>query len=210
MLSIIVPYRNREEHLKTFISEIPKKIVGIDFNIVIVEQFDEKLFNRAKLLNVGFDYKKNTSDYFCFHDVDMIPMNVDYTYPDKPYHMATNVGQFGGSVAYPTYYGGVNLFNKEDFIKINGYSNDFWGWGGEDDDLLNRIKKNGFDLYRRTGHYISLRHIPNGPNHSNYQNNVKKLSEEYEYENDGLNTLKYELVSVEKINEITELIKVKL
>ena len=124
-LSVIVPYRNREEHLKVFVSEIPKKINN-DFDIVIVEQFDENLFNRAKLLNIGFDYKKDVSDYFCFHDVDMIPISADYSYCDKPYHMATNLGQFGGGIAYANYYGGVNLFNKEDFIKINGYSNDFW------------------------------------------------------------------------------------
>lgn len=208
-LSIIVPYRNREEHLNVFVSEIPKMITNVDFDIVIIEQFDDKPFNRAKLLNIGFNYKKDVSDYFCFHDVDMIPTMADYSYCDKPYHMATHVSQFGGT-AYHDYYGGVNLFNKEDFIKINGYSNDFWGWGGEDDDLLKRVKKNGFDLYRRAGHYTSLRHVPNGPNHSNYHENVRKLHSEYDYNTDGINTLKYELVSVEKINELTELIKVKL
>jgi len=209
-LTIVVPYRDREEHLFVFTKEMNKFLENLNYDIVIVEQYDKKLFNRAKLLNVGFDFKKDTSDYFCFHDIDMIPTNADYSYPDKPYHMATNVSQFGGNVAYPTYYGGVNLFNKEDFIKINGYSNDFWGWGGEDDDILNRVKKNGFDLYRRTGHYNSLRHTPNGPNHSNYTNNVKKLSENYDYKSDGLTTLDYELVGVDQLNDFCQLIKVKI
>lgn len=207
-LTIVVPYRDREEHMIVFTREMPKFLKGLDFNIVIVEQFDKKPFNRAKLLNIGYDYKKDKSDYFCFHDIDMIPIEADYSYPDKPYHMATKVGQFGGSVAYPTYYGGVNLFNKKDFIKINGYSNDFWGWGAEDDDLLNRVRSAGYDLYRREGNYKSLTHKFNGPNHDNYQNNVNKLVNNYDFKNDGLSNLTYELVSVDVLNEYCELIKV--
>ncbi len=29
-------------------------------------------------------------------------------------------------------------FTQEQFEKINGYSNEFYGWGGEDDDLYRR------------------------------------------------------------------------
>lgn len=206
-LTIVVPYRDRESHLFIFSKEIPKFLNKQNFDIIIVEQLDNKPFNRGKLLNIGFDFNKNCSDYFCFHDIDMIPIESDYTYPDKPYHMATNVEQFGGG-SHPLYYGGVNIFNKEDFIKINGYSNDFWGWGGEDDDLLNRVKHYGYDLYRRKGVYKSLNHNFNGPNHENYKNNVKKLTEKYDYLLDGLTTLKYELVDVVDIGNKIKLIKV--
>jgi beta-1,4-galactosyltransferase 1 len=111
---------------------------------------------------------------------------------------------------YPTYYGGVNIFNKEDFIKINGYSNDFWGWGAEDDDFLNRIKKNGFDLYRRNGKFISLNHNFNGPQHPNYNNNIKKLSEQYDFNTDGLTNLEYKLINIKKITNFCELIQVDI
>ena len=33
-----------------------------------------------------------------------------------------------------------------DYYKVNGYSNKYWGWGYEDDDLLFRCKENFFDL----------------------------------------------------------------
>lgn len=208
-LSIIVPYRDREEHLFIFIKEMSIFLSNLNYDIVIVEQNDKKPFNRAKLLNVGFDYKKNNSDYFCFHDIDMIPLESDYSYSDKPYHLATQVSQFGGT-SHPNYYGGVNIFNKQDFIKINGYGNDFWGWGGEDDDLLNRVKYYGFDLHRRKGVYKSLNHKFNGPNHENYQSNVKKLLEKYDYQTDGLNTINYDLLSIDNISDKIELIKVKI
>ncbi len=68
-LCLVVPYRNREEHMKIFVEKMIKFINNINFKILIVHQFDEKPFNRAKLLNIGFDYAKNDFDYFCFHDM---------------------------------------------------------------------------------------------------------------------------------------------
>ena len=39
---------------------------------------------------------------------------------------------------YASIFGGVGSFTKEQFENINGFSNKFWGWGGEDDDLYRR------------------------------------------------------------------------
>ena len=36
----------------------------------------------------------------------------------------------------------------QDFVKVNGFSNRFWGWGGEDDDIRRRINKAGLKLTR--------------------------------------------------------------
>ena len=41
-----------------------------NFGIVVVEQYGNKLFNRAKLLNVGFN--ETTEKIVCFHDVDLL------------------------------------------------------------------------------------------------------------------------------------------
>lgn len=37
-------------------------------------------------------------------------------------------------------FGGVSAISTEHFRQLNGFSNSFWGWGGEDDDMSNRIR----------------------------------------------------------------------
>ena len=59
-------------------------LTDLDYQIFIIEQSDDKPFNRGKLLNVGYNWYDNGCDYFVFHDVDMLPEDVDYSYSDKP------------------------------------------------------------------------------------------------------------------------------
>lgn len=151
-LGVIVPYRNRPHHLGDFrrVMSHYLKNKNIDYNIFIVEQDGAKQFNRGMLLNIGFKYAlKNRCDYVVFHDIDMIPIDVDYSYSDKPIHMATNfVSRYGEDERelFDEYFGGVTMFPVEDFKKINGYSNKYWAWGYEDTDLLLRCVKNSIEL----------------------------------------------------------------
>lgn len=147
-LGVIVPYRNRYRqliHFKKAISEYLEDR-GIDYAVVIVEQDDATAFNRGKLLNIGvLRAKELNCDYVVFHDVDMIPQDVDYSYSKVPLHL---IGEFttpNGKITIPfdQYFGGVTLFPVSKFEEINGYSNDYWGWGFEDDDLFHRVKKAG-------------------------------------------------------------------
>jgi hypothetical protein len=119
----------------------------LNYQIFIIEQSDDKPFNRGKLLNVGYKYAcKNECDYFVFHDVDMLPEDVDYSYSDKPLHLATHLQEHDYETTFFDYFGGVTMFNKEDFNLINGFSNEYWGWGFEDDDLLIRCLESNLEL----------------------------------------------------------------
>ena len=42
---------------------------------------------------------------------------------------------------YQGLFGGAGSFTREHFELINGFSNVFWGWGGEDDDLFQRYNQ---------------------------------------------------------------------
>ena len=36
----------------------------------------------------------------------------------------------------------------DQLTKVNGFSNQYWGWGGEDDDMFKRIDANKFKITR--------------------------------------------------------------
>jgi hypothetical protein len=143
-LGICVPYRNREKHLNMFIPILSKFLnkKGINHQFYIAHQTDDKLFNRGAMKNIAAKYAfADGCDYVAFHDVDMLPENdnCDYSYPtDYPTHISTKLSKYKYKLNYEQYFGGVVLFTKEHVEKTNGYSNDYWDWGMEDDDLFYR------------------------------------------------------------------------
>jgi len=206
-LAIIVPYRNREEHLSQFIPHMEKflKDEEIPFEILIIEQGDKKEFNRAKLLNIGYAEFPNF-DYYAFHDVDMLPIDSDYSFVEGPTHLASRAEQFEYKLPYDGYFGGVTLFDKKSFVKINGYSNEYWGWGAEDDDVLLRCSIMGVPTFRKDCKYRSLSHerkIDSVP----YWTNVNRLRSfqsnptSGSIARDGISTLKYKKVKEDRISE---------
>jgi hypothetical protein len=179
-LGIIVPYRNRFEHLEQFKQHITTYLNanGYDnYELIIVEQDDAKLFNRGILLNIGFkEANKLKCDYVIFHDIDMLPVDVDYSYSDTPIHLATD------NIPFESYFGGITLFPSELFEKINGFSNLYWGWGFEDDDLRYRCVKNDVTFQKIIADTFTNEQLPifNGvdayatlPNIINYNRNFK-------------------------------------
>jgi hypothetical protein len=107
------------------------------------------------LLNIGFKAAKNMGcDYVVFHDVDMLPIDIDYSYSDTPIHLATD------NIPFESYFGGITLFPTELFEKINGFSNLYWGWGFEDDDLRYRCVRYGVPFEKNTVPKITETKLP--------------------------------------------------
>jgi hypothetical protein len=155
-LGICIPYRDRQTHLDELVDKLGKLLTkkGIDHGFYVGHQVDDKLFNRGAMKNVAAQYAFNDGcDYIAWHDVDMIPdENVDYSYPDNnPIHIATQLSKYDYSINYDQYFGGVILFTKEQVEKTNGYSNEYWDWGQEDDDLFWRCYYEGYT----TGHVVN-------------------------------------------------------
>lgn len=100
-VAIVIPYRDRPNHLPVFLKNIHPFLMKqqIEYGIFIVEQISDGLFNRAALMNVGFveALKLNDWDCFIFHDIDLIPMDDRnlYTCPDQPRHMSVAVDTMG-------------------------------------------------------------------------------------------------------------------
>ena len=194
-LAIIVPYRDRQDHLDVFVPHMHEflKDKGIDYTIFIAEQTDERPFNYGKLCNVVSKEVGEEYTYFAFHDIDMLPMNdeCDYGYPESPTHLATNVEAHDNKLPYPQYFGGVVLISREDFENANGYSNEYWGYGFEDLDLLYRLEKSEaylekfYDLNQTYDRYditdvlpYRIENVEIGFNKRNHKINCVKLDKE--------------------------------
>jgi len=82
------------------------------------------------------------------------------------------------------------------FQKVNGFSNMFWGWGGEDDDMSNRIRHHGYNITRypeNIARYKMLTHRKQtaNPKRRDFLNTGAKR-----FETDGLNSLQYNVTEL--------------
>ena len=68
-----------------------------------------------------------------FHDVDLIPEDDRnmYTCSTRPKHLSVGIDKFNYRLPYDYLVGGVFSIKTVQYREINGYSNSYWGWGGE-------------------------------------------------------------------------------
>ncbi|XP_068783454.1 beta-1,4-galactosyltransferase 1 isoform X2 [Struthio camelus] len=206
-VAIIIPFRNREEHLKYWLYYLHPILQRqqLDYGVYVINQDGEEEFNRAKLLNIGFAEALKEYDYDCFvfSDVDLIPMDDRNTYKcySQPRHLSVSMDKFGFRLPYNQYFGGVSALSKEQFTKINGFPNNYWGWGGEDDDIYNRLVFKGMGISRPDaviGKCRMIRHSRDRKNEPNPERFDRIAHTRETMSSDGLNTLSYKVVKNDK------------
>lgn len=129
-VNIVVPYRARSHQLWTFLHYIHRFLAEqlIEYRVFVVEQSEEQLFNRAKLLNIGFveAQKRYPTDCYIFHDViilyqfqhanfhgdcfqvDLLPRSLNnmYACSSMPRHLSSAIDVLGYQLPYRTNFGG--------------------------------------------------------------------------------------------------------
>jgi N-terminal region of glycosyl transferase group 7/N-terminal domain of galactosyltransferase len=161
-LAIVVPYRDRAEHLRKFVPHLATYFQSdkldrhIPISLHVVEQSGNAPFNRGRVLNCGYALACDNADYICFHDVDYLPLWADYSWSARPARLAWNGLQLPENPN--TFFGGVVLFDKAAFENVNGYPNEYWGWGCEDLELGCRCSLAGLGFDKRDGTYLPLPH----------------------------------------------------
>ncbi|KAH9591333.1 Zinc finger protein containing five transmembrane domains [Schistosoma haematobium] len=141
--------------------------------LIVSEQIDQQPFNKGIVMNTAFVEALNWLPFHCaiFHDVDLIPMNneVDYTCSIYPKHISVSVDKFQNRLPYIELIGGVLSIPLKAFLRVNGYSNLFWGWGAEDDDVYERLMINEIPVIRpdpNVAQFTMLKHKPSLAFHS--------------------------------------------
>ncbi|KAI9542748.1 Beta-1,4-galactosyltransferase 1 [Dissostichus eleginoides] len=206
-VAIIIAFRNRHEHLKHWLFYLHPILIRqqLDYTVYVINQDGEGVFNRAKLMNAGYVEALKEYDYDCFvfSDIDLVPIDDRNLYRcfENPRHLAVAMDKFNFRLPYNTFFGGVSSLSKKQYLKINGFSNTYWGWGGEDDDIYKRIYYRGMSISRPDsvlGKYRMIKHQRDLHNEANPKN-PGKLSQTFRaMDKDGLNTLKYTVKEIVK------------
>ena len=223
---IIVPYRNRQSQLDYFIKNISPLIKKLlpNSKIKIIEQEQGNIFNKGVLMNIGFKLFHNQTKYFIQNDIDLTPKEKCLK---EYYNKDIEKKEVLAILTSPcNTYGGVIKICNDAIHNINGYPNDIWGWGGEDKALQNRGEYFGCnkttifihhskirdDEYFKTFDNINDRNTTNTVHNTEINYNVfRNLNNDEKYKsiiNNGLNTLKYNIIERKEIDSVTEIIKV--
>ncbi|KFQ08841.1 Beta-1,4-galactosyltransferase 4, partial [Leptosomus discolor] len=205
-VAILIPHRNREKHLLYLLEHLHPFLQRqqLDYGIYVIHQAGSTKFNRAKLLNVGYleALKEANWDCFIFHDVDLVPENDFNIYmcDRQPKHLVVGRNNTGYRLRYRGYFGGVTALTRDQFSKVNGFSNNYWGWGGEDDDLRIRVEMQKMKVVRPSADVARYTMIFHKRDHGNEENGERmKLLRQVSrtWKTDGLNSCSYKLLSVE-------------
>jgi len=162
---VIIPFRDRESHLILFKQywrwfaehgRNPKAVQN--WVVYVAEQFDSQTFNRgwnfngalavaSGLTTASPDIKADTGiDFDCavIQDIDYLPeKGVDYSDCDVPMQLSSEIDRYNWKTPYMTSAGGIVSMSLQHWRKINGFGNNYFGWGGEDDELHHRLRLNG-------------------------------------------------------------------
>lgn len=159
---VIISCVNRKQNLRVLLRKLNGLLMRqfVKFRIIVAEQWNsEAKFNKGRLYNMAFKYVRENLEEpnvvggrscFIFHDVDLTPQHDFNLYEcddeaenegNNGQHVARHLSIFVKKNAWKVYrkfnyellVGGVLAVRPSTFELINGYSNEYWAWGGEDD-----------------------------------------------------------------------------
>ena len=226
---LLIPYRDREEQLKYFLEnsviKLKKKIP--DLEVLIIEQSkDNRLFNRGKILNVGFKYYDNDEYNYITQDVDTNP--TEYTMNFYKYNCGNGIISIYSS--HNSSLGGIIKFKGSTYRIINGFKNNIWGWGLEDKDFFYRSLNSGIKINRIPKKKVKFTILSHSRPHSIFSklnsNLRKEVSKIFEIKKgkwtrekavrdnyimrSGLNNLEYEILEEDYLKPYVKKIVVKI
>ena len=229
-LSLLTCAMNRLEHIKkTYIKNIEscKEYLNDDIEFVLLnfnsnDDLDSWVASNLKKLPINFNYIKTnkpkffdmaltknitgkfaTGDVLCWVDADNYISNEFINFVFEKFSNQKNIALNVNWSPKTEGMCGRVVCKKEDFVKINGYDESMKGWGYEDIDFTERLKRLGVSVEEIPNHLLSCISHSSLNRLKNYnQNYIRKLSESHPF-----SQMKYEsnyrnfLISQQNIKE---------
>jgi len=150
----IIPYKNREQELQEWLTNmIPImnfKFGHNNWEVLVIHQIDNRLFNKGALVNSGYKicYKKYGTALnnmkLTMNDVDIYPRTANiFSYYIKDNELYHPYGEHNHSLS-PILGCFFTMYFK-DYKKVNGIPN-YWGWGNEDVCFARRCEAFGIHI----------------------------------------------------------------
>ena len=183
-------------HINNLVKDNTIKYKNI--KLVIAEQvLPKKYFNRGQLANLAVKWVSDNlgnPKYVIIHDVDMLPDKTLF----EQYLIEKNMSLIPYDAATVAVYpfklpigGGIIKLNYKDYQIINGFPNNFWGWGGEDNAIQQRCERMG----------IMVDHVTKGSiTHIDAQRTTNKDKMSYLKKKKIKNMIKWELLEKDAID----------
>lgn len=169
LISFIIPSRRRSNQLDGLFHNLNLHYGVDDYEIILAEQSDDRLFRRGQLLNLGF--KKSQGEYVVLQDIDVRHLErVDFKQTmlevGKPFLCFKELVQLAESPDFSLQeisradrsygFGACAVFNRDQFEQSHGFSNLPAGWGAEDNIMSTRVGN-----YHRLN--MALGHVQHSP-----------------------------------------------
>ena len=139
----LIPHRNREEQLKTTVEKINYYIKenNLDADIWVCQQDNKYNWNKGCILNIGFKILHQFYQYFIFNDCDTFVERIkNFNFPKE--------NEIIHIYGYPYCLGGIFCSSTKNYLKINGFNNNFFNWGREDREIEDRCKLSQIKINR--------------------------------------------------------------
>lgn len=160
-IGIISIFRNNQDNTRLiqkrlFVYWMNKMLSQIcNYELIVVEQSKQYAFNIGKLKNIGFDYlNKHSKEPFynyIFCDIDSIPDSELVKYYFKQTNSLNSLASEGTRYTQvdkrKPFVGAMISCSEQVFKDLNGYPNNFYGWEGEDTNLLLRLSDLKLPIY---------------------------------------------------------------
>lgn len=208
VVSFLIPNRGGKD-LPIVINNINTVYAKLNKEIIVIQQEDDLPFMRGQLYNIGVKFC--TGAFVALTDNDIyhlreLPLIHLYSIFKRPLICFKYISQITLKNNKPVItknqlmlngMGAFNFMKKTDFIRANGFSNLYIGWGNEDWEFMRRFNNQYIRIPQNLGHLTHPWRANLNPKNTELNRKLFREFSNRDFTKDGIKQTTYNLISDE-------------